>query len=125
MFIERANESLRASQLCLEEQLVNSAASRAYYAMFQAAQVALELASIGRRQWSHATIQAAFTSELIHRRKIYPITLRRELSDGLGVRRLADYTELGVSQAAAHRLVRRAAVFVSMIQEVTRHGRQA
>ena len=104
---------------------MNSAASRAYYAMYQAAQVALELAGIGRRQWSHATIQAAFTSELIHRRKIYPITLRRELSDGLGVRRAADYTELGVSRAIAHRLVRRAAVFVSTVQEVTRHGRQA
>ena len=125
MFIERANESLRASQLCLEEQLVNSAASRAYYAMFQAAQVALELSGVGRRQWSHATIQAAFSSELIHRRRIYPTALRRDLSDGLGVRRLADYTELGVSRAAAHRLVRRATVFVSMVQEVTRHGRQA
>ena len=49
MLIERANESLRAAQLCLEEQLVNSAANRAYYAMFQAAQVALELAGVTRR----------------------------------------------------------------------------
>ena len=104
---------------------MNSAASRAYYAMFQAAQVALELAGVGRRRWSHATIQAAFTSELIHRRKIYPITLRRELSDGLGVRRAADYTELGVSRAIAHRLVRRAVVFVSTVQEVSQRGRKA
>ena len=125
MLIERANESLRAAQLCLEEQLVNSAANRDYYAMFQAAQVALELAGVARRQWSHATIQATFTSELIYRRKIYPITLRRELSDGLGVRRAADYTELGVSRAAARQLVRRATLFVSTVQQVSRHGRDA
>jgi uncharacterized protein (UPF0332 family) len=125
MLIERAKESLRASQLCLDEELVNSAASRAYYAMFQAAQVALEFAGVARRRWSHATIQAAFTSELIHRRKIYPIALRQELPDGYGVRQAADYNELGVSRTAAHRMVRRAAVFVSMVQEVTRHGREA
>lgn len=116
---------LRASQLCLEEELVNSAASRAYYAMFQAAQVALELAGVARRQWSHATIQAAFASELIHRRKIYPMTLRRELPDGLGVRQAADYSGLGVSRAIAHRIVRRAAVFVSTVQEVSRRGQKA
>ena len=125
MLIERANESLLASQLCLEAELVNSAASRAYYAMFQAAQVALELAGMARHQWSHATIQAAFTSELIHRRKIYPITLRRELSEGLGVRRAADYTDLGVSRAIAHRLVRRAVVFVSTVQGVSQRGWKA
>jgi uncharacterized protein (UPF0332 family) len=42
MEITRAEESLKAADLCLREGLVNSSASRAYYAMFQAAQVALE-----------------------------------------------------------------------------------
>lgn len=41
MEIARAKESLRAADLCLGEALVNSASNRAYYAMFQAAQVAL------------------------------------------------------------------------------------
>ena len=35
MLLDRAQESLRAAELCLEVELVNSAASRAYYAMFQ------------------------------------------------------------------------------------------
>ena len=125
MLIERAQESLRASQICLDEDLVNSAASRAYYAMFQAAQAALELAGIARRQWSHATVQAAFTSQLIHRRKIYPATLRSDLPTGFSVRRTADYEDAGVSRPLAHRIVRRAAVFVSTIQGGTRHGRKA
>ena len=124
MLIERAQESLRASWLCLDKDLVNSAASRAYYAMFQAAQAALELAGVARRQWSHAMIQATFTSELIHRRKFYPAALRSDLSTGFTVRRAADYEDVGISRSRAHRLVRRAAAFVSTIQGGT-HGREA
>jgi len=48
---------------------VNSAASRAYYAMFQAAHVALEAAGVARARWSHPALQAAFTTELIDRRR--------------------------------------------------------
>ena len=48
MEFDRAQESLQAAQLCLQTGLVNSAVSRAYYAMFQAAQVALEQAGFRR-----------------------------------------------------------------------------
>lgn len=122
MLIERAQESLRAAQLCLEAELVNSAASRAYYAMFQAAQVALEVAGIARAQWSHPTLQAAFTASLIRRRKIYPAALRNHLSGCLAVRQAADYGTAGVSRTVAHRTVRRAAAFVSTVREGTKHG---
>lgn len=122
MLLERAQESLRAAELCLEAQLVNSAASRAYYAMFQAAQVALEAAGVARAQWSHPALQATFTAELIHRRKTYPAALRDHLSVGLGVRQAADYGRAGVSRKVAHRMVRRAAAFVSTVQEGTGHG---
>ena len=122
MLLARAQESLRAAEICLEAQLVNSAASRAYYAMFQAAHVALEAAGVARAQWSHPALQAAFTSELVNRRTAYPAALRDHLSIGLGVRQAADYGRTGVSQKVAHRMVRRAAAFVSSIQEGTRHG---
>lgn len=125
MLIDRAYESLRASQLCLETELVNSAASRAYYAMFQAAQVALENAGVARAQWSHAALQATFARELIHRRKTYPATFRDHLPEGLIVREAADYGEAGVSRRVAHRIVRRATVFVSRIQEGTRNEPKA
>ncbi len=101
---------------------MNSAASRAYYAIFQAAQVALEIAGVARARWSHPALQASFTSELIHRRKIYPGALRNHLSAGLAVRQAADYETAGVSRMIAHRMVRRAATFVSTVQEGTRHG---
>ena len=52
MELARAVESLQAAELCLRAGLVNSAASRAYYAMFQAAQAALEAGGLVRSQWS-------------------------------------------------------------------------
>lgn len=76
MDLERAQESLKAAQLCLQEGLVNSAASRAYYAIFQAAQVAMKIAGSPRDEWSHAGLQSAFVRELIHQRKIYPAVFR-------------------------------------------------
>lgn len=53
MELTRAIESLKAAELCLSESLVNSAVSRAYYAMFQAAQAALEAAGLVRSEWTH------------------------------------------------------------------------
>ena len=125
MLIERAQEALRAAQFCLEAELVNSAASRAYHAMFQAAQVALEAAGVARAQWSHPALHAAFTATLIHRRKIYPAALRDHLSAGLRVRQVADYGAAGISRIIAHRIVRRAATFVSTVQDGTRYGPRA
>lgn len=122
MRLDRAEESLEAAQLCLEAQLVNSAASRAYYAMFQAAQVALEAAGFVRVQWSHSGLQATFTTELIHRRKLYSATLRDHLASGLGVRQAADYGHAGISGKVAQRLVRRATTFVDVVREVTNAG---
>src|SRR5437867_11011423 len=69
MDIARAQESLRAADLCLQTGLVNSAVSRAYYAMFQAAQVALEQEGLRRATWGHPSWQATFTPGLINRRK--------------------------------------------------------
>ena len=120
--LDRAQESLRAAELCLREGYLNSAASRAYYAMFQAAQIALDYIGSGRAVWGHAGLQAAFATECIHRRKIYPAALREHLSIGLRIRQAADYGHAGVSQNIAHRLLRRAAVFVSAVEEVVLHG---
>jgi len=122
MDLDRAQESLRAAELCLQVGYANSAASRAYYAMFQAAQVALEHVGSRRAMWSHAGLQAAFATECIHRRKIYPAALREHLSIGLRIRQAADYGHSGVSQNIAHRLLLRASVFVSAVEEVVSHG---
>ena len=118
MEIARAAESLKASVLCLREGLVSSAASRAYYAMFQAAQIALEAEGLMRSQWSHKGLHSSFNQELIHQRKLYPRIFRDYLTSALTVRQAADYGEEGVSAKIAARQVRRAEGFVNLVMEV-------
>ena len=123
MEISRAIESLKAAELCLNESLVNSAVSRAYYAMFQAAQAALEAAGLVRSEWTHKGLHSSFNRDLIHQRKLYPRVLRDYLTSALGVRQAADYGESGVSVKIARRQVRRAAQFVNAAKEVISRDR--
>jgi len=118
MELSRAFESLKAAELCLNENLVNSAASRAYYAMFQAAQAALEAAGLVRSEWSHKGLHSTFNRDLIHQRKLYPRVFRDYLTSALAVRQAADYGEPGVSAKIARRQVRRAVQFVNAAEEV-------
>ena len=118
MELTRAIESLKAAELCLSESLVNSAVSRAYYAMFQAAQAALEAAGLVRSEWTHKGLHSSFNRDLIHQRKLYPRVLRDYLTSALAVRQAADYGETGVSDKIASRQVRRAAQFVNAAKEV-------
>ena len=120
--LDRAKESMRAAELCLETGVVNSASSRAYSAMFQGAQVALAHIGVTRPAWSHPALQAVFTTELIHRRKLLPAKLRDYLSSGLAVRQAADYGRAGVSLKVAQRMVRRAGEFLRAVEEVLSHG---
>ena len=65
MTLERAQVALEAAHVCLARGLYHSATSRAYYAMFWAAQVALAHVGIRRSEWSHPAVQASFVQELI------------------------------------------------------------
>jgi len=82
MDIAKAEESLKAAELCYNAGLYNSSASRAYYAMFQAAQVALEKAGFKRAEWSHTALRATFANELTRRRKLYSPFLACHLTLG-------------------------------------------
>jgi uncharacterized protein (UPF0332 family) len=123
MELARAKESLQAAELCLREGLVNSAASRAYYAMFQAAEVALETVGLVRLEWSHKGLHSSFNHELIRQKKFYPRLFRNYLTSALTVRQAADYEEAGVSAQVAQRQVRRAASFVQTVEEVVSRGK--
>jgi uncharacterized protein (UPF0332 family) len=118
MELSRAIESLKGAELCLNENLVNSAANRAYYAMFQASQAALEAEGFARSQWTHRGLHSSFNRDLIHQRKLYPRVFRDYLTSALAVRQAADYGESGVSGKIARRQVRRAAHFVNATGEV-------
>ena len=123
MELARATESLKAAELCLREGLVNPSANRAYYAMFQAAQLALEAEGFARAEWSHKGLHSSFNQELIHHRKLYPRIFRNYLTSALTVRQAADYGEAGVGAKIARRQVRRAATFVKTVEEIISHGK--
>ena len=71
----------------------NNAASRAYYAAYNAAIIALIRAGISRPLWSHGEVQAMFAGELISRRK-NPVSgeLRSVLRQLYEIRILAETT---------------------------------
>jgi uncharacterized protein (UPF0332 family) len=118
MSLEKAVESLKAAQRCLEEGWYNSAVSRAYYAMFQAARAALAAVGIHRPWWRHGSHQATFSTELVQRRKLYPASFVRNLAEAMELRHSADYNDSQVSPRRATRVVRTAEEFVSRVKEV-------
>jgi uncharacterized protein (UPF0332 family) len=121
MRLEKAQESLRAAETCLSLELFNSCASRCYYAMFQATVVALEAAGFHRDVWSHTALQATFTNELIHRRKLYPRRLSEHLNRALFWRNIADYGDAEIGQRRAKQLVEWAKAFVTKVAKSTGH----
>lgn len=115
--LTRAEESLHAATLCHHAGLYNSSVSRAYYAMYQAAQVALEAIGLVRHEWTHGGLQATFATELIRRHKWYAPGLARDLNTMLDLRHTADYRASGVSERQATRALGRAHAFGSQIKE--------
>ena len=101
MSLDRAREALEAAQACLDKNLFLSATSRAYYAMFWAAQAALARVGIRRSEWSHPALQASFVNDLIRRRKRYSALLGPYFHRTLQLRLDADYRLKGVSQKQA------------------------
>ena len=119
-FLEKAQEAIAAAQLLIEASCLQSAANRAYYAVFHAARAALIAAHLSspERVWSHLLIQGGF-SQLVHRQKIYPAHLLSDIAWLRTVRELADYQQDMVSSRMAREAVKRAAVFVkTVIQQV-------
>jgi uncharacterized protein (UPF0332 family) len=99
----------------------DSSVSRAYYAAFQAAIVALEAAGIENRDevWSHAGLQDTFARELIHRRKLYPADFARYLHDLLERRIRSDYRAEDMPAPTAARCLSKARARVTKVKEVT------
>ena|SRR5215475_5193853 len=120
--IAKAEESLKAADLCYAQGLYNSSTSRAYYAMFQAAQVALEAAGFARLEWSHASLHATFANELTRRRKLYPSTIASDLAIVIDLRHTADYRAPDVGKRQTLRALNKAKRFVNAFKERSFHG---
>ena len=95
----KAQESLSAARLLLDQGYHGFAASRAYYAMFYVAEALL--ASLGKSYSSHAGVLGGFGQEFAKTGKL-DVKFHRWLIDGQDVRNVADYgvgTEVSGEQA--------------------------
>ena len=118
-FLAKARESLAGASSEIESGRYNNAVNRAYYACFQAAIAALDLAGVrpsgGKQAWGHDFVQAQFSGLLVNRRKVYPTTLRGTLNDLMDLRHEADYRPGNITETQAARAVVRARAFVDAV----------
>ncbi|MBI1928869.1 HEPN domain-containing protein [Candidatus Poribacteria bacterium] len=114
----KAKENLRIAEIAFAERCYNACANRSYYSMFQAAVAALE--SIGLTPESdmieHGWLQATFTRELIHRRKIYP-GFENHLLQAQAIRNVADYSKTSINERKASRILRWAREYVDAVRK--------
>jgi uncharacterized protein (UPF0332 family) len=119
-FLAKAAESLAGAESEYDNKRYQNAANRAYYACYQAAVAALIASGIrpdGPR-WSHETVQALFSRELVTRRKRYPSALVGTFEALISLRNIADYDFKSVSEVRAFRSVQKARRFVESVQSI-------
>ena len=114
----KAEEALKAAELCYEDDLYDSSASRCYYATFWAAIATLERMGYPPQRWSHGGLSTVFGKELVKKRHLFSPGLAGRLSIGYDLRRLADYGRQGLSEKKAKRALDWAGKFVAKAKEV-------
>ncbi|HID63878.1 MAG TPA: HEPN domain-containing protein [Anaerolineae bacterium] len=114
----KAEEALKAANLCYDHGLHDSCASRCYYAMFWAAIAALEWAGSPSQKWNHSGLSSVFGKELVKKRRLLSPTLAGRLGDGYDLRRLADYERRPVGKKRTKRVLDGARKFVACVKEV-------
>ena len=114
----KAEEALKAAELCWENGLYDSSASRCYYATFWAAIVTLEWVGYPPQRWSHGGLSTVFGKELVKKRHLFSPGLAERLSTGYDLRRLADYGRQGISGKKAKRALDWAGKFVAKAKGV-------
>jgi uncharacterized protein (UPF0332 family) len=122
-FLTKAQENLAVAEWAYTNGYYNATANRTYYAAFQAAVAALAhfglLLKTGRIE--HRTIQNAFATELIHRRKLFPNHLKSVLPTLQEARDEADDELQSVSKNLATKQLRMARELLKIIQEEIEH----
>ncbi len=119
VFLEKAKANLAVAEYCFNNGFYEASANRAYCAAFQAAITALAAQGIRNDKNEHKWVQASFSRELIHRRKIYPSRLSSFLSDLFRVRNEADYSAKLLGKTVALRQLTKARDFSDTIIQET------
>ena len=111
--LEKSDESLEVARSLSAEGHQSFAASRAYYAMFYAAEAAL--LSKGRSFSKHTAVIASFNRTFVKTGILGP-DMFKALQLGFDLRQQGDYTILPVSSERAESLLERADAFVASVK---------
>jgi uncharacterized protein (UPF0332 family) len=112
----KAQQSLAAAQLLLGNDYTDFAASRAYYAMFYAAEALLE--GDGLSFSSHSGVISAFGREFARTKRV-PAKFHRYLIEAQNLRTTGDYGQFNaVDQAQASNIVEQSREFLAMVQSL-------
>ena len=112
----KAQQSLAAAQLLLGNDYTDFAASRAYYAMFYAAEALLE--GDGLSLSSHSGVISAFGRKFARTKRV-PAKFHRYLIEAQNLRTTGDYGQFNaVDQAQASNIVEQSREFLAMVQSL-------
>ena len=117
-YLAKARESLASAEADVAAGRNNSAANRAYYAVFQGSVAALIQDGLSSsRNWEHKFVSSEFPRRLIRRRKVFPAELGGVLNALFKLRIVADYRVKAVPLKQMERGVPRARAFVDAISQ--------
>ncbi|MFM9265459.1 HEPN domain-containing protein [Tychonema sp. BBK16] len=114
--LRKAGESLRAAQLLATNELLDFAASRAYYTMFYVAEAFL--LNEGLTFSSHAAVISAFGRDFARTGRV-PVEFHRYLIDAQDLRNQGDYDiDSAITEAEANELIAHAQQFLELAERL-------
>lgn len=120
-FLGKAQQNLAVAEAARHNGHYDAAASRTYYAAFQAAVAALWVEGIRPGQdvsgtLSHTAVQSEWSGRLVYRRKLYPPELRTVLQRLYDWRIRADYRADSVTERQARQACDQSRLFVDHVR---------
>jgi len=114
--LRKAGESLRAAQLLATNELLDFAASRAYYTMFYVAEAFL--LNKGLTFSSHAAVISAFGRDFARTGRV-PVEFHRYLIDAQDLRNQGDYDiDSAITESEANELIGHAQQFLELAERL-------
>jgi uncharacterized protein (UPF0332 family) len=114
--LRKAGESLRAAQLLATNELLDFAASRAYYTMFYVAEAFL--LNEGLTFSSHAAVISAFGRDFARTGRV-PVEFHRYLIDAQDLRNQGDYDiDSAITESQVNELIGHAQQFLELAERL-------
>jgi uncharacterized protein (UPF0332 family) len=119
--LQKARAFLQDAQLCSGHERYDSAASRAYYAMFRAALALMEQYGYLRPAWNHGRLKGALVRSMVEERAILTRREVEGMEAAYALRLEADYGSRLVSAQEVQEILDAAHHFLAKVEGVIPH----